>query len=150
DLMPAGAGRFYDVHNYHAATHTSYALKMTLVQIYGDPYMNAMGEQVLEQLQWAALASGILCTGVFAAISWYISRIGKQESEDQYISGMQLTDKPAEVNRLLRQNGELSDLRVGELHMVQRAEVMNYLIHGTIGVGKSTIIRWLLDYIRKR
>lgn len=150
DLMPAGAGRFYDVHYYHAATHTSYVLKMTLVQIYGDPYMNAMGEQVLEQLQWAALASGIFCTGVFAAISWYISRIGKQESEDQYISGMQLTDKPAEVNRLLRQNGELSDLRVGELHMVQRAEVMNYLIHGTIGVGKSTIIRWLLDYIRKR
>jgi len=150
DLMPAGAGRFYDVHYYHAPTHTSYVLKMTLVQIYGDPYMNAMGEQVLEQLQWAALASGIFCTGVFAAISWYISRIGKQESEDQYISGMQLTDKPAEVNRLLRQNGELSDLRVGELHMVQRAEVMNYLIHGTIGVGKSTIIRWLLDYIRKR
>lgn len=150
DLMPAGAGRFYDVHYYHAATHTSYVLKMTLVQIYGDPYMKAMGEQVLEQLQWAALASGIFCTGVFAAISWYISRIGKQESEDQYISGMQLTDKPAEVNRLLRQNGELSDLRVGDLHMVQRAEVMNYLIHGTIGVGKSTIIRWLLDYIRKR
>lgn len=150
DLMPAGAGRFYEVHYYHAATHTSYVLKMTLVQIYGDPYMKAMGEQVLEQLQWAALASGIFCTGVFAAISWYISRIGKQESEDQYISGMQLTDKPAEVNRLLRQNGELSDLRVGDLHMVQRAEVMNYLIHGTIGVGKSTIIRWLLDYIRKR
>ncbi len=27
---------------------------------------------------------------------------------------------------------------------------MNYLIHGTVNVGKSTIIRWLLDYIRKR
>ncbi len=150
DLMPAGAGRFYEVHYYHAPTQTSYVLKMTLVQIYGDPYMNAMGEQVLDHLQRAALVSGIFCTGVFAAISWYISRIGKQESEDQYISGMQLTDKPADVNRLLRQNGELSDLRVGELHMVQRAEVMNFLIHGTIGVGKSTIIRWLLDYIRKR
>lgn len=69
---------------------------------------------------------------------------------DEYISGMQLTDKPAEVNRLLRQNGELSDLRLGDLHMVKRAEVMNFLIHGTIGVGKSTLIRWLLDYIRRR
>jgi hypothetical protein len=29
---------------------------------------------------------------------------------------MQLTDKPAEVNKLLRKNGELSDLRVGDLH----------------------------------
>lgn len=27
---------------------------------------------------------------------------------------------------------------------------MNFLMHGTINVGKSTIIRWLLDYIRKR
>lgn len=34
--------------------------------------------------------------------------------------------------------------------MVKHAEVMNFLIHGTIGVGKSTLIRWLLDYIRKR
>lgn len=150
DLMPPGAGRFYDIHYFHAPTQTNYVLKMTLPQIYADPYMNAMGEQVLEQLQWAALASGIFCTAVFVAVSWYISRIGQQESEDQYISGMQLTDKPAEVNRLLRKNGELSDLRVGELHMVQRAEVLNFLIHGTIGVGKSTIIRWLLDYIRKR
>ncbi|WP_033770489.1 type IV secretion system DNA-binding domain-containing protein, partial [Pantoea ananatis] len=36
------------------------------------------------------------------------------------------------------------------LHMVRNAEIMNYLIHGTVNVGKSTIIRWLLDYIRKR
>ena len=63
---------------------------------------------------------------------------------------MQLTDKPAEVNKLLRKNGEFSDLRVGDLHMVRMAEVLNFLMHGTIGVGKSTLIRWLLDYIRKR
>ncbi|WP_317474297.1 type IV conjugative transfer system coupling protein TraD, partial [Cronobacter sakazakii] len=96
------------------------------------------------------IASGAFSLCVFFAITWFITRIGRRESEDEYISGMQLTDKPAEVNRLLRQNGELSDLRVGDLHMVKRAEVMNFLIHGTIGVGKSTLIRWLLDYIRRR
>lgn len=87
---------------------------------------------------------------VFIAVTWFIANIGRKESEDEYLSGMQLTDKPAEVNKLLRQNGELSDLRVADLHMVKRAEVMNFLMHGTINVGKSTIIRWLLDYIRKR
>ena len=51
---------------------------------------------------------------------------------------------------MLKKSGEKSDLQIGGLHMVKHAEVMNQLIHGTIGVGKSTLIRWLLDYIRQR
>lgn len=149
--MPAtGTPKIYDVHYWYAPTQTHMVLKMTLPQIYGDAYMKAMGDQVFSELQWAVLASGTFSLSVFVAIAWYIAGIGRRESEDQYISGMQLTEKPAEVNRLLRKNGELSDLRVGELHMVRMAEVMNFLIHGTIGVGKSTLIRWLLDFIRKR
>jgi hypothetical protein len=151
DLMPAtGTPKIYDVHYWYAPTSTAMVLKMTLPQIYTDPYMQAMGEQVLNELEWAAGASGIFSMVVFVAVTWFIADIGRKESEDEYISGMQLTDKPAEVNKLLRKNGELSDLRVGDLHMVRMAEVLNFLMHGTIGVGKSTLIRWLLDYIRKR
>jgi type IV conjugative transfer system coupling protein TraD len=150
DLMPASAPKLYDIHYWYAPTHTPMVLKMTLAQMYVDPYMTAMGEQLCDQLQWAGLASGVFSLAVFLAVSWYIVGIGRRESEDEYISGMLLTDKPAEVNQLLRKNGELSDLRVGDLHMVKMAEVMNFLMHGTIGVGKSTLIRWLLDFIRKR
>ncbi|WP_320734232.1 type IV conjugative transfer system coupling protein TraD [Enterobacter kobei] len=151
DLMPAsGTPKIYDVHYWYAPTATAMVLKMTLPQIYTDPYMQAMGDQCLRELQWAAGASGLFSMAVFIAVTWFIANIGRKESEDEYLSGMQLTDKPAEVNKLLRQNGELSDLRVADLHMVKRAEVMNFLMHGTINVGKSTIIRWLLDYIRKR
>lgn len=151
DLMPAsGTPKIYDVHYWYAPTATAMVLKMTLPQIYTDLYMQAMGDQCLRELQWAAGASGLFSMVVFIAVTWFIANIGRKESEDEYLSGMQLTDKPAEVNKLLRQNGELSDLRVADLHMVKRAEVMNFLMHGTINVGKSTIIRWLLDYIRKR
>ncbi|AGN88312.1 type IV conjugative transfer system coupling protein TraD [Enterobacter sp. R4-368] len=150
DLMPAGRGKFYDIHYYYAATSTTLTLKMTLQQMLTDPYMQFMGEQLASHLQSSALVAGGISLVAFLAVGWYIARIGKRESEDEFLSGMQLTDKPAEVNRLLRKNGELSDLRVGDLHMVKNAEVMNFLIHGTIGVGKSTLIRWLLDYIRKR
>ncbi|EHE7828936.1 type IV conjugative transfer system coupling protein TraD [Salmonella enterica subsp. enterica serovar Mbandaka] len=151
DLMPAsGTPKIYDVHYWYAPTATAMVLKMTLPQIYTDPYMQAMGDQCLRELYWAAGASGLFSMVVFIAVTWFIANIGRKESEDEYLSGMQLTDKPAEVNKLLRQNGELSDLRVADLHMVKRAEVMNFLMHGTINVGKSTIIRWLLDYIRKR
>ncbi|EMB2215698.1 type IV conjugative transfer system coupling protein TraD (plasmid) [Cronobacter sakazakii] len=151
DLMPSsGTPKIYDVHYWYAPTATAMVLKMTLPQIYTDPYMQAMGDQCLRELQWAAGASGLFSMVVFIAVTWFIANIGRKESEDEYLSGMQLTDKPAEVNKLLRKNGELSDLRVADLHMVKRAEVMNFLMHGTINVGKSTIIRWLLDYIRKR
>ncbi|WP_313825042.1 type IV conjugative transfer system coupling protein TraD [Leclercia sp.] len=151
DLMPAtGTPKIYDVHYWYAPTATAMVLNMTLPQIYTDPYMQAMGDQVLSELQWAAGASGIFSMVVFMGVTWFIADIGRKESEDEYISGMQLTDKPAEVNTQLRKNGELSDLRVGDLHMVRMAEVLNFLMHGTIGVGKSTLIRWLLDHIRKR
>lgn len=150
DLMPGSAPKIYDVHYWYAPTGTPMLLKMTLAQVFKDPYMIAMSEQLLSELQWAALISGAACLAVFLAVTWYIVSIGRRESEDEYLSGMLLTDKPAEVNQLLRKNGELSDLRVGDLHMVRMAEVMNFLMHGTIGVGKSTLIRWLLDYIRKR
>lgn len=149
-LMPKGAGRFYTFRYYYAPANTTYTLKMTLGEIFSDRYMQAMGQQLLEHLRTAAIVSGLVSGIAYAGVAAFITRIGKRESEDEFISGMQLTDKPAEVNRLLRKNGELSDLRVGDLHMVKNAEVMNFLIHGTIGVGKSTLIRWLLDYIRKR
>ncbi|ECS9207788.1 type IV conjugative transfer system coupling protein TraD [Salmonella enterica subsp. enterica serovar Amager] len=151
DLMPPnGTARLYDIHYWYAPTRTQMVLKMTLPQVYADPYMQAMGSRLQDELTWAALCSGLFSVVVFAAVAWYITGIGRRESEDEYISGMRLTDKPAEVNKLLHKNGELSDLRVGDLHMVRMAEVLNFLMHGTIGVGKSTLIRWLLDYIRKR
>lgn len=150
DLIPAGKGKLYDIHYFYAPTNTALIIKMTLPQMLTDAYMQTMGDRVLAQLQSASIISGIFSVCVFTGVTLYITRIGRQESENEFISGMTLTDKPAEVNRLLRKNGELSDLRIGDLHMVKRAEVMNFLIHGTIGVGKSTLIRWLLDYIRKR
>lgn len=149
-LMTPGKGRVYDIHYFYAPANTVLTLKMTMEQILVDPYMLVMGQRLADSIQRAAMISGGICLTLFMAITWFVTRVGRKESEDEYISGMQLSDKPAEVNRLLRKNGELSDLRVGDLHMVRMAEVLNFLMHGTIGVGKSTLIRWLLDHIRKR
>ncbi|PKE27588.1 type IV conjugative transfer system coupling protein TraD [Rahnella sp. AA] len=124
--------------------------KLTLAQLLADPWMQSMGGQLINNLKLSAAGCGTVCLLLFSVIAWYIGRIGKKESEDTYISGMTLTDDVASVNRQLKKAGQMSDLQIGGLHMVRNAEVMNYLIHGTIGVGKSTLIRWLLDFIRKR
>jgi type IV conjugative transfer system coupling protein TraD len=149
-LMSPGKGRVYDIHYFYAPANTTLTLKMTMQQILTDPYMQVMGQRMADSMQLSAIISGCFSLTIFIAATWFVTRVGRRESEDEYISGMTLTEIPKEVNRMLKRNGELSDLRVADLHMVKRAEVMNFLMHGTINVGKSTIIRWLLDYIRKR
>ena len=126
------------------------SIKLTPAQLLANPWMQEMGRQFLAKLRFIATACGITASLLWCLIAWYVGRIGKKESEDEFISGMTLTDRPKEVNRLLKKAGEKSDLQIGGLNMVKNAEVMNFLIHGTIGVGKSTLIRWLLDYIRRR
>ncbi len=79
DLMPAsGTPKIYDVHYWYAPTATAMVLKMTLPQIYTDPYMQAMGDQCLRELQWAAGGSGLFCMVVFIAVTWFIANIGKK------------------------------------------------------------------------
>ncbi|PIJ48012.1 type IV conjugative transfer system coupling protein TraD, partial [Erwinia sp. OLMDLW33] len=124
--------------------------KLTLAQVIADPWMREMGANLWVNLKLCATVNAVFCSVLFSIIAWYVGRIGRKESEDEYISGMTLTEDVPAVNRMLKKMKQKSDLQIGGLHMVQHAEVMNFLIHGTIGVGKSTLIRWLLDYIRRR
>lgn len=136
---------------YHCGDGTQLCkAKLTLAQVIADPWMREMGANLWVNLKLCATGSAVFCSVLFSLIAWYVGRIGRKESEDEYISGMTLTEDVADVNRMLKKAREKSDLQIGGLHMVKHAEVMNFLIHGTIGVGKSTLIRWLLDYIRKR
>ncbi|HAU5565804.1 TPA: type IV conjugative transfer system coupling protein TraD [Serratia fonticola] len=149
-LSPRAAEATWDILWHCEAGARLCSIKLTPAQLLANPWMQEMGRQFLANLRFIATACGITASLLWCLIAWYVGRIGKKESEDEFISGMTLTDKPKEVNRLLKKAGEKSDLQIGGLNMVKNAEVMNFLIHGTIGVGKSTLIRWLLDYIRRR
>ncbi|MEN4605487.1 type IV conjugative transfer system coupling protein TraD [Pantoea agglomerans] len=150
DLSPRAAEATWDIFWHCDESAQLCAIKLTPAQLLANPWMQDMGRQFLTNLRFIASACGIAASLLWCLIAWYVGRIGKRESEDEFISGMTLTDQLKEVNRLLKKAGEKSDLQIGGLNMVKNAEVMNYLIHGTIGVGKSTLIRWLLDYIRRR
>lgn len=148
-MNPSGAAT-WDVTWHCGAGARLCTAKLTLAQLLTDPWMQQQGAIALQSLRVCAAACGAAFAVLLCVVYWYVGRIGRKESEDEFISGMTLTDKPKEVNRLLKKAGEKSDLQIGGLNMVKNAEVMNFLIHGTIGVGKSTLIRWLLDYIRRR
>ena len=148
-LMDRSSPATWDI-SWHCEPAKLCTTKLTLAQLLASEWMQVQGAQLLQNLKLCAAGCGTVALALFCYIAWYVGRIGKKESEDEYISGMKLTDRLDDVNRQLKKAGEKSDLQIGGLHMVKNAEVMNFLIHGTIGVGKSTLIRWLLDYIRRR
>ncbi|SMG60294.1 type IV conjugative transfer system coupling protein TraD [Cedecea sp. NFIX57] len=108
---------------------------------------------------WCGLAlrnETILC-GLFAAIAvflmvvgffWYIGHTGKKASEDEVIGGRVLEENPRRVARLMRRQGKASPMVIDGLPMVLDAEIQNFLMHGTVGTGKSTLIRKKLQYLR--
>lgn len=150
NLMGPTSPTLYNIEYYSVANNLTYTLKMSLAQMLTDPYMVWVGEKLLSHIQYMAIGCGIFVTCCYLGATWYIGSVGKKESEDEYLSGMELTEDVGKVNRLLKSTGQYSDLAVGDLHLLLNAEVMNMLIHGTVGVGKSTIMRHLMTYIRAR
>ncbi len=75
---------------------------------------------------------------------------GKQQSEDENTGGRQLSDKPKEVARQMKRDGMASDIKIGDLPILKNSEIQNFCLHGTVGSGKSEVIRRLLNYVRAR
>lgn len=123
---------------------------LSLDEVLKSDYMKSMGKKFMLRLQlFVGIGAGISCL-IYCVLMMVIGRIGRKETDDEYISGMKLTDSPKLVNKLLSANKEKSDLKIGDLHLVKNSEIQNFLLHGTIGTGKSTVIRYILDYIISR
>ncbi|HAT3652610.1 TPA: type IV conjugative transfer system coupling protein TraD, partial [Raoultella ornithinolytica] len=91
-----------------------------------------------------------ICIVTFFVASWVLGRQGKQQSEDENTGGRQLSDKPKEVARQMKRDGMASDIKVGDLPILLNSEIQNFCLHGTVGSGKSEVIRRLLNYVRAR
>ncbi|HHT7473943.1 TPA: type IV conjugative transfer system coupling protein TraD, partial [Raoultella planticola] len=59
-------------------------------------------------------------------------------------------DKPKEVARQMKRDGVASDIKIGDLPILKHSEIQNFCLHGTVGSGKSEVIRRLLNYVRAR
>ncbi|MCO7872962.1 type IV secretion system DNA-binding domain-containing protein, partial [Escherichia coli] len=72
----------------------------------------------------------------------------KQQSENEVTGGRQLTDNPKDVARMLKKDGKDSDIRIGDLPIIRDSEIQNFCLHGTVGAGKSEVIRRLANYVK--
>ncbi|OLF56977.1 type IV conjugative transfer system coupling protein TraD [Aeromonas veronii] len=117
-------------------------------QVLSDAYTVYCGQQLKGTLINASLiALGMVLAGG-VVFYWYLGRLGKQQSEDEITGGRVLSLKPKQVARMLRRRNKASHIVIDGLPMVKDTEVQNFAMHGTVGTGKSTLIRKFLDQCR--
>lgn len=125
-------------------------LQYTSEQILKDKYTIWCGEQLWTGFVFAGTVSLIICIVAFFVASWVLGHQGKKQSEDEVTGGRQLSEKPKEVARKMKRDGMASDIKIGDLPILLNSEIQNFCLHGTVGSGKSEVIRRLLNYVRAR
>lgn len=125
-------------------------LKYNAQQILQDKYIQWCADQVWTAFILAAIIAAVVCVITFFVTTWILGHQGKQQSEDEITGGRRLTDDPKAVAKMLRRDGLASDIKIGELPLIKDSEIQNFCLHGTVGAGKSEVIRRLMNYARQR
>jgi len=119
-------------------------------QVLSDAYTVYCGQQLKGTLINASLISLCLVIAGGVGFYWYLGRIGKKQSEDEVTGGRVLSLKPKQVARMMRRRRQASDIKIDHLPIKKDSEIQNFAMHGTVGSGKSTLMRKFLDQCRER
>ncbi len=95
---------------------------------------------------FAGLIAGV---AVFFSISRWLRKHGESKTENIPVKGDTVLSKEATRDLIKKQKMD-SDLTLAGLPLIKGKETSHFLFHGTVGSGKSTAIKELLDQIRLR
>lgn len=126
----------------------SYQLSRTYAQILEDKFFVGSYELLKHNafIGWGLALMTFLV--IILAVMWYLGKKGSKQRKNDQIGGRYLSTVK-DVNKMLKRAGLASHLTIGNLHLVKNSEVQNFGLHGTVGTGKSTVIRRLLYLARK-
>lgn len=144
---------FPSVSPSEAIYHLDYydrVLNYTPSQILKDAYTVYCGQLIWREAIFASLVALGVCILAAAITIWVLGRQGKEQSQDEITGGRTLTDDPRVVAKMLKRDGNASDIKIDSLPLVKNAEVKNFCLLGSVGTGKSVTMRKLMDYARKR
>jgi len=125
-------------------------LRFPAAQVLSDPYTTYCGRLLAQELV-VCFVIALVCVFLLAgAFYWYLGRQGRLQSQDEITGGRVLCENPKEVARLMRRRGTASVITVGDLPIVKNSEIQNFAMHGSVGTGKSQLIRRFLEQCRDR
>lgn len=85
----------------------------------------------------------------FLFIYRYLRKQGEAQSETKQIRGDTFVESN-ELKKMIEETKEISDIKIANLPMPNNFECRHTLMHGSIGTGKSELIKRILDQIRER
>jgi hypothetical protein len=84
---------------------------------------------------------------LFFVILWLFSKKVRKEVSKKFIRGTKLVSVK-KLNQRLDQKNMRSNIPVGNSNLVKGTEIENILLLGAMRQGKSTLIKWFVDYIQ--
>lgn len=130
--------------------YNEHRLKYNLPQLLSDNYTVYCGQLLKQELMVAGCAALLVAFLATLAVYWYLGRTGQKQSEDEVIGGRVLSESLKDVARMMKKRGEASDIRIDDLPLKLDSEVQNFAMHGTVGSGKSQLMRKILKQLRDR
>ena len=103
------------------------------------------GKYLLNQIYISTISSIIICFVIGIVTYYYLGHKGKKQSDDEYISGRVFEKDYKKVAKQLKKEKIDSDIKISGLPILKDSEIQNILLHGTVGVGKSTIINQFIQ-----
>ncbi|PLR30064.1 type IV conjugative transfer system coupling protein TraD [Chimaeribacter arupi] len=125
-------------------------LNYTGTQILSDAYTTYCGTMLIQELVISALIGFAIISAGGMLFYWYLGHTGKKQSQDEILGGRVLSEDPKAVAGMMKKQGKASDIKVDALPIVKDSEIQNFAMHGTVGSGKSQLIRKFLEQCRAR
>lgn len=101
-----------------------------------------------QQILLAVSVAFVLCLTGVSLFYRYLVQKGKKQSQDDYLSGRVLEKNPQKLAKIMKKKKIASDIVLGGLPIVKDSEIQNFLAHGTVGTGKSTLINQLIQQLK--
>ncbi|BAO37031.1 type IV conjugative transfer system coupling protein TraD [Serratia marcescens] len=148
--LPSAAKNEYTFHWTSPRTGESIELHRTAGQVLADPYFQAVGIKLKDVAFTGWGLSSIVFVSGIIAVYWYLGRKGAAQRTNEQIGGRELTTEVKDVNKILKSQNKLSNLKINDLHLVKETEMQNVALHGTVGSGKSRVVIEFLMQLRAR
>ncbi len=137
--------------NYYPVTLPIHGKMVTLNSkaLLSHPYFAMKASSIWTTLFQSLLYAFFITTALSGALVFFFVYKGKSQGKSRFLRGAKMVPVHTLIKKIRRENMS-SDLVIDGVPMVNGSEVQHFLIHGTIGTGKSQLMMKFLEQIRQR